>query len=363
MDDTDGLDPALEFDEWRARELARLLRDKQAQAERDAEQEEIERRRALPEEQRMAEDMAFADQTRAREKGQMGFMQKYYHRGVFHAVSHPSLDLHEGILIIGWGRGRATQSRLHSRYRICSGYVDVTKSYASQELWEGTPLSSMYKDKTDDRHHVRNIPISQTKIHHQEDGVMQRNNQWVDQGRWERQKQDVGIVEVHIRGKIVRITILMIRWLLSQATRVGKVEIGDTVARIGDMVKEVVGAERGITGKKGKRGGLMKREEAIGQGMRVTLGDQKEHRGREIGRDIGAEVRIVRGIGMIVGEMIVIVTVIVTVTVVGTVSLIGEIEGIRLVIFIHTHPQCTIHYISAVCPSPSFLQDSLLEIC
>ena len=87
MDDTDGLDPALEFDEWRARELARLLRDKQAQAERDAEQEEIERRRALPEEQRMAEDMAFADQTRAREKGQMGFMQKYYHRGVFHAVS------------------------------------------------------------------------------------------------------------------------------------------------------------------------------------------------------------------------------------------------------------------------------------
>lgn len=87
VDDTDGLDPALEFDEWRARELARLLRDKKAQAERDAEQEEIERRRALPEEQRMAEDMAFADQTRAREKGQMGFMQKYYHRGVFHAVS------------------------------------------------------------------------------------------------------------------------------------------------------------------------------------------------------------------------------------------------------------------------------------
>jgi microfibrillar-associated protein 1 len=30
--------------------------------------------------------MAFADQTRAKEKGQMGFLQKYYHRGVFHAV-------------------------------------------------------------------------------------------------------------------------------------------------------------------------------------------------------------------------------------------------------------------------------------
>lgn len=89
VDDEDGLDPALEFDQWRARELARLLRDKQAQAERDREQEEIERRRALPEEQRMAEDMAFADETRAKEKGQMGFMQKYYHRGAFHSVSRP----------------------------------------------------------------------------------------------------------------------------------------------------------------------------------------------------------------------------------------------------------------------------------
>lgn len=86
MDDTDGLDPETEFDEWRARELARLLRDKQAQAERDAEKEEIERRRAMPEEQRLREDMEFAEATRAREKGQMGFMQKYYHKGAFHQV-------------------------------------------------------------------------------------------------------------------------------------------------------------------------------------------------------------------------------------------------------------------------------------
>lgn len=96
MDDTDGLDPALEFDEWRARELSRLLRDKQAQAARDAEQEEIERRRALPEDQRMAEDMAFADETRAKEKGHMGFLQKYYHRGAFHAVGHSSVGSHAG---------------------------------------------------------------------------------------------------------------------------------------------------------------------------------------------------------------------------------------------------------------------------
>ncbi|OCF32520.1 hypothetical protein I316_05700 [Kwoniella heveanensis BCC8398] len=84
VDDTDGLDPTAEFDAWRARELARLLRDKQAQAARDAEKEEIERRRAMPEEQRLQEDLEHAAKTRAREKGEMGFLQKYYHKGAFH---------------------------------------------------------------------------------------------------------------------------------------------------------------------------------------------------------------------------------------------------------------------------------------
>jgi microfibrillar-associated protein 1 len=86
VDDIDGLDPAAEFDAWRARELARLLREKQAQAAKDEEREEIERRRALPEEQRLREDMEYAEATRAREKGQMGFLQKYYHKGAFHQV-------------------------------------------------------------------------------------------------------------------------------------------------------------------------------------------------------------------------------------------------------------------------------------
>ena len=88
VDDTDGLDPSVEFDAWRARELTRLLRDKQSQAERDEEQEEIERRRALPEEQRLREDMEYAAKTRERERGQMGFLQKYYHKGAFHQASH-----------------------------------------------------------------------------------------------------------------------------------------------------------------------------------------------------------------------------------------------------------------------------------
>ncbi|KAL7420062.1 hypothetical protein Q5752_005027 [Cryptotrichosporon argae] len=84
VDDTDGLDAAAEFEDWRARELGRLLREKQAQAAADAEREEIERRRAMPEDVRLAEDMEYADQTRAREKGQMGFLQRYHHKGAFH---------------------------------------------------------------------------------------------------------------------------------------------------------------------------------------------------------------------------------------------------------------------------------------
>lgn len=41
----------------------------------------------MPEEQRMREDMEYAEATRAREKGDMAFLQKYYHKGAFHQVS------------------------------------------------------------------------------------------------------------------------------------------------------------------------------------------------------------------------------------------------------------------------------------
>ncbi|TYJ56941.1 hypothetical protein B9479_002386 [Cryptococcus floricola] len=84
IDDTDGLDPQAEFEGWQARELARLLREEKVQAERDAEKEEIERRRAMPEAERLKEDMEHAQKTREKEKGDMGFLQKYYHKGAFH---------------------------------------------------------------------------------------------------------------------------------------------------------------------------------------------------------------------------------------------------------------------------------------
>ena len=67
------------------RELARIMRDKEAELAREKEREEVERRRALPEEQRLREDMERAEQTRKEKpKGQQKFLQKYWHKGAFH---------------------------------------------------------------------------------------------------------------------------------------------------------------------------------------------------------------------------------------------------------------------------------------
>jgi len=153
----------------------------------------------------------------------------------------------------------------------------------------------------------------------------------VDQGQWERQKQDVGTAEVHIRGKIVLITISMIQWLLSQATREdrGRGRIEDMVNKTegrGPVLLDGIGISRAMRSKE-RRGVSMKR----GQGMRGTPGDQRDRRKRAIGKDIEVGVRVARGTGMgIVGEMIVSGTAIGIVIGIGTV--IGETEEIRLVI-------------------------------
>lgn len=87
VDDTDGLDPEAEFEEWRLRELLRIKRDKEAKLQREREKEEVERRRAMPEAQRMAEDLEHAKKTRdEKPKGQQKFLQKYWHKGAFHQV-------------------------------------------------------------------------------------------------------------------------------------------------------------------------------------------------------------------------------------------------------------------------------------
>jgi len=87
IEDTDGLDPEAEFEAWRIRELARIKRDKEAEVQREIEREEIERRRALPEEQRLKEDLENAKRTRdEKPKGQQKFLQKYWHKGAFFQV-------------------------------------------------------------------------------------------------------------------------------------------------------------------------------------------------------------------------------------------------------------------------------------
>ncbi|KDN50415.1 hypothetical protein K437DRAFT_255133 [Tilletiaria anomala UBC 951] len=84
LSDTDGKDPEAEFLAWRVRELQRIARAKEAERAREQEQEEIEKRREMPEEQRLKEDIERAKKSREeKQKGDMGFMQKYYHKGAF----------------------------------------------------------------------------------------------------------------------------------------------------------------------------------------------------------------------------------------------------------------------------------------
>ncbi|GJJ13965.1 hypothetical protein Clacol_008222 [Clathrus columnatus] len=85
VDDTDDLDPTAEFEDWRLRELSRIKRDKEEQFRREEEKAEIERRRALPEETRLKEDLERAQKSRdEKPKGNQKFLQKYWHKGAFH---------------------------------------------------------------------------------------------------------------------------------------------------------------------------------------------------------------------------------------------------------------------------------------
>ncbi|KAF9263118.1 hypothetical protein L218DRAFT_959648 [Marasmius fiardii PR-910] len=84
VDDTDGLDPEAEFEAWRLRELARIKKEKDEEVRREQEREEVKRRRALPEAQRLKEDIEHAQKSRdSKPKGQQKFLQKYWHKGAF----------------------------------------------------------------------------------------------------------------------------------------------------------------------------------------------------------------------------------------------------------------------------------------
>ncbi len=69
------------------RELSRIKKEKEEEIRVEQEREEIERRRALPEEQRLKEDLERAHKSREEKpKGQQKFLQKYWHKGAFHQV-------------------------------------------------------------------------------------------------------------------------------------------------------------------------------------------------------------------------------------------------------------------------------------
>lgn len=95
LSDTDGRDPEEEFSAWRIRELSRIKAERESIVEKEKERVEIERRRALPEWQRLKEDTERAQASRDAKKkereleekegggGNSNFMQKYYHKGSF----------------------------------------------------------------------------------------------------------------------------------------------------------------------------------------------------------------------------------------------------------------------------------------
>ncbi|KAH9867194.1 hypothetical protein IAQ61_007786 [Plenodomus lingam] len=85
IDDTDGLDPEAEYAAWKLRELRRIKRERLAIEEAEAERAEIERRRNLSAAEREAEDRAFIEQQQEErgDRGQMQYMQKYFHKGAF----------------------------------------------------------------------------------------------------------------------------------------------------------------------------------------------------------------------------------------------------------------------------------------
>lgn len=85
VDDTDGLDPEAEYAAWKLRELKRIKRDRLAIEEAEAERAEIERRRNLTAAEREAEDREYLEKQKEErgDRGNMQFMQKYFHKGAF----------------------------------------------------------------------------------------------------------------------------------------------------------------------------------------------------------------------------------------------------------------------------------------
>lgn len=84
IDDDDEKNEAEEYELWKIRELKRIKRDKEERMERQKEMEWIEKRRAMTDAERMANDAELDLKANKRDEvKQFNFLQKYYHRGGF----------------------------------------------------------------------------------------------------------------------------------------------------------------------------------------------------------------------------------------------------------------------------------------
>ncbi|KAJ3259105.1 Microfibrillar-associated protein 1 [Boothiomyces macroporosus] len=82
IDDTDGVDEEAEELAWKIRELSRIKRDREEREMRLVDQDDIERRREMTDEQVLEENKA--DGKIGVEKTKYRFLQKYYHKGAFY---------------------------------------------------------------------------------------------------------------------------------------------------------------------------------------------------------------------------------------------------------------------------------------
>ncbi|CAM9860646.1 unnamed protein product [Ectocarpus fasciculatus] len=82
-DDSDEVDDEEEYHAWRLREMARIKRDAEARVEEVMEKAEVERRRKMTADERYAEDLKNGRFDK-KEKAKWGYLQKYYHKGVFY---------------------------------------------------------------------------------------------------------------------------------------------------------------------------------------------------------------------------------------------------------------------------------------
>eukprot|EP01083_Nonionella_stella_P167368 562339_1 len=72
------------FEAWKLREIKRNLRDETAREQRVKEKEELERRRKMTDAEILRENEKLGLNKAGKKKGNMKFMQKYYHQGVFY---------------------------------------------------------------------------------------------------------------------------------------------------------------------------------------------------------------------------------------------------------------------------------------